>query len=88
VRRSRALTAGDRAGASLTANRIASLLSARLFLEPQLAQGMLYFISSLSGRLSVYAMEEDDGVPQPLLPPQIALQNPELIGGASTTSTR
>jgi pimeloyl-ACP methyl ester carboxylesterase len=78
-----ALTAGDRASASLTANRIESLLSARLFLEPQLAQGTLYFISSLSGRLSLYSMEEDGGVPRPLLPPQIALQNPELIGGES-----
>jgi hypothetical protein len=67
----------------LTANRIESLLSARLFLEPQLADGRIYFISNLSGHLSLYAMDEAGGMPEPLLPPQLALQNPELIGGLS-----
>ena len=65
------------------ANRIESLLSARLFVEPQLADDTLYFISNLSGHLSLYAMEAAGGVPRPLLPPQIALQNPELVGGHS-----
>jgi dipeptidyl aminopeptidase/acylaminoacyl peptidase len=67
----------------LTANRIEALLSARLFLEPQLADGRLYFISNLSGHMSLYAMDEAGGVPEPLLPPQLALQNPELVGGYS-----
>jgi pimeloyl-ACP methyl ester carboxylesterase len=75
--------AGEMASASVTANRIEALLSARLFLEPQLVNGTLYFISNLSGRLSLYAMDADGRVPEPLLPPQIALQNPELIGGHS-----
>jgi dipeptidyl aminopeptidase/acylaminoacyl peptidase len=66
-----------------TDERIESLLSARMFLEPRLADGRLYFISSLSGHLSLFAMDADGGVPEPLLPPQIALQNPELIGGHS-----
>jgi pimeloyl-ACP methyl ester carboxylesterase len=66
-----------------TDERIESLLSARLFLEPQLADGRLYFISSLPGQLSLFAMDADGSVPEPLLPPQIALQNPELIGGHS-----
>jgi pimeloyl-ACP methyl ester carboxylesterase len=66
-----------------TADRIESLLSARLFLEPELTDGRLYFISSLSGHLSLFAMDAGGGVPEPLLPPQIALQNPELIGGLS-----
>jgi pimeloyl-ACP methyl ester carboxylesterase len=66
-----------------TADRIESLLSARLFLEPQLVDGRLYFISSLSGHLSLFAMDAEGGVPEPLLPPQIALQNPELIAGHS-----
>src|SRR5262245_57038235 len=66
-----------------TANRIEALLSARQFLEPQLVDGRLYFISSLSGRLSLFAMDAEGGVPEPLLPPQIALQNPELIDGYS-----
>jgi pimeloyl-ACP methyl ester carboxylesterase len=67
----------------LTANRIESLLSARLFLEPQIADGRVYFISNLSGHLSLYAMGEAGGVPEPLLPPRLALQNPELIVGNS-----
>ena len=68
---------------SVTATRIEALLSARLFLEPQLAEGRLYFLSNLSGHLSLYAMDEAGGVPEPLLPPQLALQNPELITGYS-----
>ena len=66
-----------------TADRIESLLSARLFLEPQLTDGRLYLISSLGGLLSLYAIDADGGVPEPLLPPQIALQNPELVQGYS-----
>jgi pimeloyl-ACP methyl ester carboxylesterase len=66
-----------------TADRIEALLSARLFLEPQLWNGRLYFISNLGGALSLYAMDADGGVPEPLLPPQLALQNPELIVGYS-----
>jgi dipeptidyl aminopeptidase/acylaminoacyl peptidase len=69
--------------AGLTANRIEALLSARLFLEPQLAEGRVYFISNLSGHLSLYVMDTAGGVPEPLLPPQLALQNPELIDGYS-----
>jgi len=65
----------------LRAERIESLLAARLFVEPQLVDDTLYFVSNLSGRLSLYAMDADGGVPTPLLPPRIALQNPELIGG-------
>jgi pimeloyl-ACP methyl ester carboxylesterase len=68
-------------GTGLRANRIESLLSARLFLEPQLANDRLFFVSNLSGHLSLYAMDATGGVPEPLLPPQIALQNPELVGG-------
>jgi len=62
---------------------IESLLSARLFVAPQLAGAYIYFVSDLSGRLSLYRMLARPGgsVPEPLLPPDIALQNPELIGG-------
>jgi len=67
----------------VTADRIEALLSARLFLEPQLADDRLYFISNLSGHLSLYVMDAAGGVPEPLLPPQLALQNPELIDGYS-----
>ena len=65
----------------LRANRIEALLSARLFVEPQLRDDTLYFVSNLSGRLSLFSMPVDGGVPTPLLPPQIAMQNPELVGG-------
>lgn len=63
--------------------RIESLLSARLFLSPQLVGQRLFFISNLSGHLSLYAMQYGGSVPEPLLPSHIALQNPELIGGHS-----
>src|SRR5215471_4512032 len=63
--------------------RIESLLAARSFVKPRLQDGGIYFLSILAGRLSLYAMDEAGGVPEPLLPPQIALQNPELIGGES-----
>jgi hypothetical protein len=60
--------------------RIESLLSARLFVAPQLCEGYVYFVSDLSGRLSLYRMEARPGgsVPEPLLPPHLALQNPHL----------
>lgn len=63
--------------------RVESLLSARLFVVPQHAHGRIYFLSNLSGHLSLYAMSRGGSVPEPLLPPNIALQNPELIGGYS-----
>jgi pimeloyl-ACP methyl ester carboxylesterase len=61
--------------------RIESLLSARLFMAPQIVGDRIYFISNLSGRLSLYGMDFGGSVPEPLLPPHIALQNPHLIGG-------
>jgi pimeloyl-ACP methyl ester carboxylesterase len=63
--------------------RIESLLSARLFVAPQLVDERIYFISNLSGHLSLYAMNYGGSVPEPLLPPHLALQNPHLIGGYS-----
>lgn len=61
--------------------RIESLLSARLFLSPQIVGDRIYFISDISGKLSLYAMNKGGSVPEPLLPPDIALQNPTLMGG-------
>ena len=63
--------------------RIESLLSARLFVVPQHVDGRIYFLSNLTGQLSLYAMYYGGSVPEPLLPPHIALQNPHLIGGYS-----
>jgi pimeloyl-ACP methyl ester carboxylesterase len=63
--------------------QIESFLSARAFLAPQLVDNRIYFISNLSGSMSLYAMNYCGSVPEPLLPSGIALQNPELIGGKS-----
>jgi dipeptidyl aminopeptidase/acylaminoacyl peptidase len=76
-----ALPATAETAGLLRRDRIESLLSARLFVEPQLAGDRLYFVSNLGGHLSLYSMDVAGGVPTPLLPPRIALQNPELIGG-------
>ncbi len=64
-------------------HRIESLLSARLHLSPQNVGDRIYFLSDLSGKLSLYAMYYGGSVPEPLLPPHIAMQNPELVGGYS-----
>ncbi|MFW5713858.1 MAG: S9 family peptidase, partial [Brevefilum sp.] len=63
--------------------RIEALLSARLFLRPELVGDRIFFLSNLSGHNSLYAMDHGGSVPEPLLPPDIVLQNPHLIGGMS-----
>ena len=63
--------------------RIEPMLSARLFMFPQHVAGRIYFLSNLSGHLSLYAMDHGGSVPEPLLPPNIALMNPDLVGGGS-----
>lgn len=64
-------------------SKIESILSARLFVAPQAAGDRIFFISNLSGHLSLYSMHENGSVPEPLIPPRIALQNPHLMEGAS-----
>ena len=61
--------------------KIESFLAARLFISPKLVGGRIYFISNMSGKLSLYAMNYGGSVPEPLLPTNIALQNPHLMGG-------
>ena len=63
--------------------QIESLLSARLLMSPQRAGERLYFMSNLSGRLSLYAMDFGGSVPEPLLPQHLSLQNPTLMVGNS-----
>ena len=63
--------------------RIEALLSARLFLRPKWVGDQIYFLSNLSGHNSLYVMKQGGSVPVPLIPPNIALQNPLLIGGES-----
>ncbi len=64
-------------------HRIESLLSARLFVRPQLVNQRIFFESNLSGHISLYAMNYGGSVPEPLLPPEIALHNPHLLTGKS-----
>ena len=64
-------------------NPTESLLSARLFLSPEQVGERIYFISNFSGHMSLYAMDHGGSVPEPLLPPKIALQNPTLMNGNS-----
>jgi len=59
---------------------IESLLSARQFLVPQTVGDHIYFVSNMSGRLSLYRMKTSGSIPEPLLPPELALQNPHLMG--------
>jgi pimeloyl-ACP methyl ester carboxylesterase len=63
--------------------RIESLLSARLFMSPQMVANRIYFLSDFSGRISLYVMDKGGSVPESLLPPNIALQNPILMNGES-----
>ena len=63
--------------------RIESFLSSRLFLVPQLIGERIYFLSNLSGHISLYAMNYGGSVPEPLLPPNIALHNPHMLNGYS-----
>jgi acetyl esterase/lipase len=62
--------------------RIESLLSARQFVHSQVVGDRLYFISDLSGRLSLYVMDVRGSVPEPLLPPDVALPNPHHLDHA------
>jgi dipeptidyl aminopeptidase/acylaminoacyl peptidase len=62
-------------------HRVEHLLSAPLFLAPQLAGERIFFVSNLSGRLSLYAMDAGGSVPEPLLPPDVALMTPDLVDG-------
>ncbi|HEY8474616.1 MAG TPA: S9 family peptidase [Natronosporangium sp.] len=65
------------------AHRIEHLLSAPLFVSPQLVGDRLYFISNLSGRLSLWVMDAGGSVPEPLLPPDVAMLTPDLLDGPS-----
>jgi predicted esterase len=45
----------------------------------------LYFISNLNGHNPLYRMKSSGSVPEPLLSPEIALQNPHHMQGISFT---
>jgi esterase/lipase len=60
---------------------IESLLSARLLLEPQIVDDRIYFLSDLSGVLSLYSIARSGSIPEPLLPGGQALVNPHIMPG-------
>jgi pimeloyl-ACP methyl ester carboxylesterase len=60
---------------------IESLLSARRLVSPQLCEDRIYFASDFSGVISLYRIERDGSIPEPLLPAGLALQNPHLLEG-------
>jgi len=62
---------------------IESLLSARLLLAPRISGDKVFFLSDFSGVLSLYSMDKNGGIPQPLLPGGMALVNPHLMMGDS-----
>lgn len=64
--------------------KIESFFSARLFLSPQQVLDKIYFLSNLSGQISLYRMDFGGSVPEPLLPADIALQNPLLLAPAKS----
>ena len=66
----------------MSSPRVESLLSARLFLAPQTVGDKVYFISNMSGRLSLYRMAIAGGMPEPLLPADVALPNPHHLEGS------
>ena len=68
--------------------RVESLLSARLFLVPQLLGEQLYFISNLSVRLSFSTLRLGGSVPSPLIPPHIALRHPRHREGLVASPAR
>ncbi|MFX1561718.1 MAG: alpha/beta hydrolase family protein [Promethearchaeota archaeon] len=62
---------------------VESLLSARRLLAPELVNDRIYFMSDMSGMFSLYAMKREGSIPESLLPPGLALQNPHLMAGGN-----
>jgi len=60
---------------------IESLLSARLLLKPQNVNDRVFFLSDMSGVLSLYSMDKNGSIPEPLLPGGLALVNPHILPG-------
>ncbi|MBN2231004.1 MAG: S9 family peptidase [Candidatus Thorarchaeota archaeon] len=60
---------------------VESILSARQLVSPQLAEDYIYFVSDMSGMMSLYRMKKIGSFPERLLPAGLALQNPHLMAG-------
>jgi len=61
---------------------VEALLAAKLNLVPELAGDFIYFLSDRSGRMSLYRMPRGGGVVELLLPADLALPNPKLVGSS------
>jgi pimeloyl-ACP methyl ester carboxylesterase len=59
---------------------VESLLAAKLYLSPQIAGDRLYFISNRTGHMSLFAMPLAGGEAVQLVPEDLALPSPKLLG--------
>jgi esterase/lipase len=60
---------------------VESILSARQVVSPQIAGDYVYFVSDMSGMMSLYRMKKHGSFPERLLPAGMAIQNPHLMAG-------
>ncbi len=58
-------------------------MSARRLVVPDFVEEYVYFLSDMSGLISLHRMKKGGSMPEPLLPPGLALQNPHLMTGES-----
>ncbi|NNL70387.1 MAG: S9 family peptidase [Acidimicrobiia bacterium] len=63
-----------------TSALVESLLSAKLHLSPQVVGDRLYFVSNQSGHMSLFSLDLTGGDPVQLIPADLALPNPKLLG--------
>ncbi|NNL14222.1 MAG: alpha/beta fold hydrolase [Acidimicrobiia bacterium] len=62
---------------------VESLLAAKLYLSPQIAGDKLYFVSNRTGHMSLFAMPLDGGETVQLVPEDLALPSPKIMGAES-----
>lgn len=60
---------------------VESMLSAQQLVSPQILGDYVYFVSDMSGMMSLYRMRKTGGFPERLLPAGLAIQNPHLMAG-------
>ena len=60
---------------------VESILSARQVVNARISGEYIYFISDMSGMMSLYRMRKVGSFPERLIPADIALQNPHLMVG-------
>jgi len=63
-----------------TTSLVESLLAAKLYLSPQVAGDQLYFVANITGRMSLFAMPLSGGEPHQLVPEDLALPSPKVMG--------